>query len=43
MDSLVVFLLEEQKRGWRLMIFCAHAHAASEGPRSTRAIEDQPG
>jgi hypothetical protein len=29
--SLVVLLLAEQRRGWRLMIFCARSARALEG------------
>ena len=35
------FLLAEQRRGWSLMIFCARATRGREGPRWTRAVEDQ--
>ena len=34
-------LLQEQRRGWSLMISVLAQRAASEGPRWTRAVEDQ--
>jgi hypothetical protein len=33
--------VEEERRGWSLMIFLLAQRAASEGPRWTRAVEDQ--